>query len=834
MLAAGIWPHAIGAKEAPAIAISIGEPEGFAELTEAHVLLVDVYFGGMRKGEARVMAAPGTVRFLEPGAVIDLLPNLTDHAAVEAALSSHQLAANAQFACSRTTDPARCGRLSPEVAGIIFDRDRFRVDIFVNPRFLAVNDAAGEIYLPEPDEGWAMIQSIGAVLSGRLGTGSRYYNLQDRLIVGNGERRLRADLSYASQLGLEAERLVFEWDRPELRYSAGALWAPGNAITGRRKLIGAGIESQIDTRLDKDELLGSPVVVYLDQRARIDVLRDGRVLSSAIYEAGNRQIDTSSLPEGSYDIVLRIEEAGRPAREERRFYTKSRRIPSEGRTAFLAFGGLLIEGNHAGSLEPSGHPFFQGAVSRRIGESLALDGGVQVTDRGASAELGATFLTPHATIRTAAVADLDGAVGGIVQLSSSGTSRLNFNLDLRRIEASGTSEDLAPAAGPPLPSALPEAGFASPDLAPREGSYSQLGGIVSYSLADFRLLGTFFYRDDEAQAARYSVGPSVEWDVLRKGPLTLTLRGDVAATERGESGFAGISLRLLGGRSSFTALGGARSSGIAGDTLGDGPVAALAGAWTADAAGGELALGAGFEHQPRQDDVVLSSEFRHGLGSLAADFVRSEAGSRASSQYSLGFQTTLVAGAGTLKVAGKTTTESMIVARVEGAHEDDRFELLVNEQVAGTISGAEAFTLALPAYRAYNVRVRPTGQDLLAYDSSPRTIGLYPGAVARLEWSAAPVTIKFGRLVSPDGGPIAGASITGKGIWSETDGQGYFQIEAPDDAELTVTLRDGRSFATTLPRGEPAAGIARLGSVVCCTDGGVRLGALDLAHLPGK
>ena len=52
-----------------------------------------------------------------------------------------------------------------------------------------------------------------------------------------------------------------------------------------------GIESQIDTRLDKDEILGSPVVVYLDQRARVDVMRDGRVLNSAMYEAGNQQVD---------------------------------------------------------------------------------------------------------------------------------------------------------------------------------------------------------------------------------------------------------------------------------------------------------------------------------------------------------------------------------------------------------------------------------------------------------------------------------------------------------------------------------------------------------------
>jgi hypothetical protein len=52
-------------------------------------------------------------------------------------------------------------------------------------------------------------------------------------------------------------------------------------------------------------------------------------------------------------------------------------------------------------------------------------------------------------------------------------------------------------------------------------------------------------------------------------------------------------------------------------------------------------------------------------------------------------------------------------------------------------------------------------------------------------------------------------------VWSETDADGRFQIEVADDARLTVTLADGRSFVTTLPKGQPTDGIARLGDVAC-------------------
>jgi hypothetical protein len=812
-----VGPTPALADNAKAPAITVGEPEGFSDLTREQTLMVDVYFGGVFRGEAMAHAAPGRLTFLDPAAVLHLLPDAPAGEALAAL--AQPLPANSDLACGQGSHASNCGRLSPETVGVIFDRERFRVDVFLNPRFLSVHDNVAEQYLPAPAGGVSAVNAIGGVFSGQSGPGADYYNLHDRLLVGDGERRLRADLTLASHLGFGADTLAFEWDRPERRYSAGAFWARGNDVSGRRKVLGAGVETQIDTRRDKDQITGSPVVVYLERRARVDVVRDGRVLSSAIYDAGNQQIDTVDLPDGSYEIVLRIEEPGQATREERRFFSKSRRIPSLGRTDFFAFGGMLVRGFDSGSLDPSDHPYAEAGVARRLSRHWALEGELQATDHAAGGEVAATFITSIAQVRASAVADTSGTLGGIVQLASTGNSRVNFNFDMRHIEGGRTTLPVSPASA-----------FGSPYLDQSVTSYSQASGYLSYSVTKLRLIGTGIYRKVPGQLATYSIGPALEWDVLRKGPYQLTLHGDFAATERGNSGFAGISLRVLSGRFSATAQGGVRSSTLAGDELGEGAVGSLAGTYAANLAGGELALGAGYNHQPRQDDAILSTEFRHPVATFAGEVVRSDAqGQPAVSQYSLGFQTTVTAGGGAVKLAGKTTTESMIVARVDGARAGDRFEVLVNEQVVGTIAGRHALSLALPAYRGYEDRVRPAGgDDLLAYDSSVRSVGLYPGAVASLRWTASPVTMKFGRLVGPDGAPLAGASLVGKGAWGETDAAGNFQIEAPDDARLTVTTKDGRSYAITLPTVADGGTIARLGSVVCCTVDKVQLGALDL------
>jgi hypothetical protein len=78
----------------------------------------------------------------------------------------------------------------------------------------------------------------------------------------------------------------------------------------------------------------------------------------------------------------------------------------------------------------------------------------------------------------------------------------------------------------------------------------------------------------------------------------------------------------------------------------------------------------------------------------------------------------------------------------------------------------------------------------------------------------------------PDGTPARRATITSKGIWSETDEHGYFQVEAPEDAEFEVVLSDGRTFAITLPAGRPENGIAHLEPVTCCEEREVLLGSL--------
>ena len=179
---------------ADAARISVAEPEGFAELTRERDLVVDLYFGGVRRGEARVLVTPDTVQFTEPRGVLALLPPLTDPDAVLGALSAGRLPTRAGARCEPASEAEACGSPAPDIVGIALDKDHFRLDLFLNPRFLTTAPRVAETYLPNPDRALTFVNAIGGLVSGQLDSGETLFNLQDQLVLARGPQRLRADI----------------------------------------------------------------------------------------------------------------------------------------------------------------------------------------------------------------------------------------------------------------------------------------------------------------------------------------------------------------------------------------------------------------------------------------------------------------------------------------------------------------------------------------------------------------------------------------------------------------------------------------------------------------
>lgn len=801
-------PTAAMAQDAP----KIGMPAGFADLAKAQQVIADIYYGGDRVGEAQLEFQGGTVRLADPALVADMLPGLTDPAAVRAALTG-ALENHAALVCTPGADLESCGRLSPTVAGVIFDQDHFRLSIFVNTRYLAVRSASDETYLPAPTAGLSLVDWVAGTVAGSS-SGGTDFAIQNRAVLGIRDARLVSTTSYASGIGLKGDVLAAQLDKPGVRYTAGAFWAPGLDLVGRRRIVGASVETQFDTRADKDILIGSPLILSLAQRARVDLLVDNRLVGSRIYDAGNQSLDTSALPDGAYEVVLRIQEFGGAQRQERRFFTKNARIAPVGEWLWFARGGVLVQDRPGAFLSATRDPYAEAGMSRRIGRRFALDGTLVATSDRVMAEVGAYLLTAPAQFRVALLGTTKQDSGFLFQANSTGGSPFNFNIDARRIQ----SHDDRPliAAGGLEPGTVMSATATMPIVRTSGGSFTQLMGEVGYRLKNAQLNFSAFYRRDRRQD-HYAVGPTARWSVLHRAGLDLTLEANLAQSSIGRSGYAGIRLQLLQPRHSLSATAGVQSIPSRGQGRKTDVVGGIQGSWQDDdVLGGNLVLVGSVDHMPGNDIAHGRADLRGPMGALAADVVQ-QIGGAGQSQFSLTGQTAAIANRHMASLGSRDQSDSMIAVRVQDAPPAALFEVLVNETPRGHVRGGQTLALAVPPYRQYGVRIRPVGGGLVHFDNGARRVSVYPGNVATLAWSVKSVAAMFGRLVWSNGLPVTDADIVARDAVAHTDQAGYFQIETTRSADLTVRAPDGRTCTAMINAPETSSPYVPLGTVACAT-----------------
>ncbi len=813
LLTAGV-PAAM-AQEAPPpaankpVVVTSGMPSEFADLDQAQTLVADVFFGETRIGQFNIESRPGQVRFADPAKVAAAIPNLADADALAQALTG-TMDANARFLCTPAASP--CEVPKPEVAAIVFDPQRFRIDLYLNPRLLAVRAAMVDPYLKPHGKGLSFVDILGGAVAGGDGQ-TVSYNFYNRAILGAGNARLASEASLSSGRGFDVDTLTAQLDGPGMRYMGGLFYAPGADLVGRRRILGVGFTSQFDTRVDRMQLFGSPLVVFLGQRSRVDVYVEGRLVTSRNFEAGNQALDTSGLPDGSYPVEIRIQETSGATRVERRFFTKSAAIAPVGHLSFFAHAGLLAVNRRGHWLSVSKVPLLTAGVAGRVGASLAWDTNLMVTDRKGLAEAGITHLSPNIQTRIALLASSAGDYGVVGQSGSTTGGAFSYNIDLRYVHSAQRGPLI------PIDDYVGDL-LSSPDLV-EQGlhgtgtSFTQAIGNLAYRIGDGQLGVSAYLRHDQGRASSYAIGPIVRWTLLRRQNFQLIFNGAYAATNRGRTFALGLQLQVLRRRSSFSAQAGVQTGlGRRGDRV-DSIQEISASIHRDKVLGGDFDASGTLQRSSDGTILQASASERNAIGFASASLVHRIGSTGGASQYALSAQTLLAAGGGIFHIGARDQNESVINVGVQGSARVARFQILVDDEPRGEIAAGGRLSLALTPYRRYRVRIHPIGRELVSFDAQARTIDVYPGTVAVLDWKVDSVLAMFGRLVWPDGSPVANADITTDDAIAATDMRGYFQLQAAGNAEIIAHVADGRTCRARLDAKPSQNEYSAIGDVPC-------------------
>ena len=788
---------------------AVGTPSGFGELAAPRITLVDVYFGDQKIAETFAVTQPGRLRFRSPGEILAKLPEAIAAPELSSAFAD-ELPTNAQAACSGSISKD-CGVLSPEVVGIIYDEDRFRVDLFVNPRFLRTSHSSPQGYLPAPAASLSLTSSLGLTASGTIG-GASAYNFQNRTIIGLGSARLRTNLSVASHLGLLVDDLVGEIDRKDLRYSAGLFWAPGNEFIGQRRIMGAGVGTQFDTSVDRESLQASPLIVFLAQPARVELLLDGRLVSSRSYPAGNIELDTLALPDGSYPVILRIHQSNGSVREERRFFVRSAQIAPLGHPVYYAYAGVLANTRRHHPISPSSTFYYQAGTARRLTNNFALDAAVMGTQHKGIAQAGAWLIKGQARVRAAALLSTAGDAGALVQASKAGGGRLNISFDLRRIwsrdgkpliplPSHANSFDVAPSAGVQL----------------TNGSYTQATANVGYRLGSVYLSMTGSYRKDRHLPADYTIGPSLNLPVVNRNHMQLVFEATAQRTRTTTAGFAGFRALFTSGQLSML---GRLGSGIQSQRNEAGTstaraVSSFSAQYSHETEGGTLVnFEGGADRNVDSSTIHAGGNLDSRYGALRGGLLHNLEGSGAT-QYDVTFQSGMALGSHAASLGGRDVEQSAVVISLGGDAAKSLFKVLVDDVDRGQVKIGQRLSLFMPAYRTYRIRLVRAAPDTVSFDGAAREVTLYPGNVQYLAWRAESYFTVFAQAISTKGTPITNALVqTPKGV-AETDVNGYFQIDLRHDDPITIVIAEGSTCRIKLGNVVVKNDFASVGKVVC-------------------
>ena len=421
------------------------------------------------------------------------------------------------------------------------------------------------------------------------------------------------------------------------------------------------------------------------------------------------------------------------------------------------------------------------------------------------------MLAPVARFRTAALASFRGDKGILLQVQSGQARRVSINFDLRQIWSHNSR--------PLIPIPTPLETFNSPPLDQRQvgnGSYTQASGSVGYQIGTAYVSVIGSLRKDERLPLDYSVGPNLSWPLVNVHGLQIALQADAQVTRTTRAGYVGFRMQFNRAAYAISNSFGARSvsNGNAGHSRSRAVGDTTAHYSYSDDAGTDVSLGGGITRELDSTATHAEGIVYSRFGSARGEILHNIEGNKRT-QYGLSVQTGAILSPHDVIIGGRELSQSAIVASIDGDSGPSEFEVLVNGQPHGRLKAGQRLPIFLQPYRAYSVTLRPVNAASVWYDSAARKFTLYPGNVQDVRWHTEHLITVFGRAVRPDGRPVADAMITSRRGVGQSNGNGYFQVDAAGSDILAFNTANGTECKVNLVNLKSRSDFAGLGKVIC-------------------
>ena len=783
-------------------------PEGFEDLVEEQSTLVDIFFGGVYLTTALATFDTEVLRFESPEEIVESIASITNKELLVDKLRG-DLQTNAALICY-TPGQQDCGILDTEDVGIIFNDTTFRADLFINSRLQALKGVNDTKFLGPSDSSFSHLSNVSLSVSGSDDEGASYAFF-GQSIASLQEHRLRSLYSFSKNRDESArflmENLFWEYDQQDREYRAGLF--PSNVqeltLIPNNDIAGVRYASTTKTRTDLASARGLPIQIFLQNRSRVEISREGRLISARFYEAGNQLLDTSTLPEGAYDITIRINDI--TDREEiiTRFFVKTPRIPPRDQNLFFIEAGEVLDlGDQEGLPGSAGSATLRGGYSARVTDSAGYQIGVAAVEAEAVIESGIFYI--HPAFQTDAK----------ILLSSEGDLGLGLNSFFRAKDLSG---------GISL-QAIESDNHLSEDDDYRlvEGKRTFISSSLNYPFykGQLTLQSSLVQRAEESSETIHALSWFRNFRRHRYGQWTSTFQLSKSPDEFSTS--LQFTWRMDAGRFNHSLSSGIRQTKferetgtVSGQPDGFSPRAAYLGSWNDGALyDAEVQSNLAITLEKDRQDILFANEYRNqrGRADISIGTQRVD-GFGSSSSYSLNLGTSIIGEEGYVGYGGDEAAESAVLLDIDGTADRGVFDIFINDRFHSKASVGSKVVVPLLAYHSYDVDLRDSGEDFISFDGRKERVTLYPGNVKRVSFRADNLYVLIGRVVKFDQAcdvenidgaaidrcwiPFTDARTRDTGVSLRTDDVGFIQLEVTGDKQSLEFEKGEENCTVAIP-----------------------------------
>ncbi len=782
-------------------------PAGFENLVEPQTNVVDVYYDGRILTSVVATFAPGSITFDDPEAIVALIEDVDKREAVIAALTG-PMKSHSDLVClpGETLEDEGCGVLQPPIAGVIFDRNAFRADLFINGAYRGVQGASGPRYLQASDGDVAVLSYLSGIISGGDGQDTDY-DILNQTIVGFEDSRFVSDLLYDSEDGVFLDQGQIVSDQEAWRLQGGLFRTAPLEAVAQEKMIGIGIGTQLDSRMDLDLVTGTPLVLFLPVRSKVDIFGNGRLLASQTYEAGNQVLNTASLPPGSYEVTLRIQEIGGGTREETRFFAKTPELPPADTPTYVFQIGQLINDDQQGRDgefigDVTSTPLFRAGTVHRVDDQTGWFADLMGSDDQVLAQTGAVYLDDLMRLQGGIIATTDRDYGYFLRYTDR-FEEIGVNVSARQIFAGDTRDSRDPDVFDPF-----------------INHSQQFNGGISYRLDDWAasvsMVGSYSVEGD---AKSWSFGPQFTANVFSENGLNVQWTGSVTQSNREFLALTGLRFTYADDHWTYRGNVGYRHADPRPVATSDGGSGVEAGGiviWDDhDILEDDLQIRAGAVHTVIEDSVAVGADYANNIGRVGFDYETTFNSGEVFQTYSGVFDINLIGNEDGFAFGGPALTESGVMVLLDGNVEPERtFLVNVDGDPRERISVGESVFLPLPPYATYEISLTDDTEGFIHVDQVNHELTLFPGNAVSVKYIADRLIAVFGQIVDEAGEPVADGRIEGAIGIASTDSSGFFQTEVTTARRLAITPPSGTRCAVDLPA-MPDELYADLGILIC-------------------